>query len=81
MKVGIVVEFEAKLLKSSIFKVKVVKVQLDVFLMQHAWSDSSTFSLKFDLDKPKNTSTLQSRVLLPSVNNLNLKERHKSSER
>ena len=33
MKVGIVVEFEAKLLKSSIFKVKVVKVQLDVFLM------------------------------------------------
>ena len=33
VKVGIVVEFEAKLLESSIFKVKVVKVQLDVFLM------------------------------------------------
>ena len=33
VKVGIVVEFEAKLLKSSILKVKVVKVQLDVFLM------------------------------------------------
>ena len=38
VKVGIVVEFEAKLLKSSIFKVKVVKVQLDVFLM-NAFND------------------------------------------